>query len=378
MEIAGREIDPKMLAIGGVGVAGVMLLMRRGNSGANEPQTVNLVPSGELGWETIQNGDPSGRLIGGPGPAGEPGPAGAPGLPGAPGAPGTSAPPPTDVDQDTTTGGRRRRPGRRDRKDDKGDPNRRRDQEPGGGGRNERNRDRGNGQIGNPDRPRQPNRSDPPKVDDPRLDDPKRSRRRAEGRGGLRDDRRNDDVSGDIDIDVSGGKERARGRRARANADGGRANVGNVGQGTTGKIDASGGKASANASGGNGNRTGQAAKQAAKKVLNKGKRKGGDAFAGDDPDYENGHGRRDGRSGAAAGEVNTNPTPGSSVGGFFGLPSPLRSTQDVVVVKEGDTLSGLARRYYGNANMYQRFYTLNHDVLVGTDGVLRAGTRLKV
>jgi hypothetical protein len=285
MEVLGYEVTPKMLAIGGAGVAGLMYLVSRGQSGDTGAQTINLVPSGDLGWETIRDGDPSGRLIGGPGPAGEPGPAGAPGEPGVPGTPGTPGTGTgTGVDQDDDK--RRRR--RRDRdKNDRGNGGGRRDRDDRGNGGGRRDRDRD--QIREPDRPNQGNRQNPPKVDDPRLDDPKRARRREEGRGGLRNDRRNDDTSentgngGRIDIDVSGGRERDKGKRARAKADGGRANVGNVGPNTRGKIDASGGKAKADASGGNGNRTGQAAKQAAKKVL--GKRKGGDAFAGDDPDY---------------------------------------------------------------------------------------------
>jgi hypothetical protein len=104
------------------------------------------------------------------------------------------------------------------------------------------------------------------------------------------------------------------------------------------------------------------------------KRKGGEAFAGDDPDFENGHGRRDGRGGAADLEVNTNPSRGGSIGGFFGNPNPLRGPGDAVVVKEGDTLTGLATR---QGVTLERLYTLNRDILVG-NGVLRAGTRLKV
>ena len=238
------------------------------------------------------------------------------------------------------------------------------------------------------------NRQNPPRVDDPRLDDPKRERRRREGRGGLRDDNPRPDTGnanggngngGRLDIDVSGGRERSRGKRANARADGGRANVGNVGPNTSGKIDASGGKAKANASGGNGNRTGQDAKQAAKKVVqaarggnNKKRGKGGEAFAGDDPFYQNGHGRQDGMGVQAALAVNTNPTPGGTIGGFMGRPSPLRGPHDVVVVKEGDTLSGLAQRVYGGTGQVERLYTLNRDQLVGNGKILRAGTRLKV
>jgi nucleoid-associated protein YgaU len=151
--------------------------------------------------------------------------------------------------------------------------------------------------------------------------------------------------------------------------------VKDIDKGTQGSIKANGGNARADASGGNGNRTGQAAKKAAQKVT--GKRRGGDAFAGDDPLYENGHGRRDGRSGAATLDVNTDPQRGRSIGGYLNRPSPLRGPRETVVVKEGDTLHGLAARVYGDGRQHERLYTLNRDILLGRT-TLEAGTVLRV
>lgn len=384
IELGGVELTPKVLALGGAGVAGVFLLLSRGKGASSaEPGAVTLSPGNGLNWSDVITGpDDRGALIGASGRDGEAGP---PGIPGLPGTTPTPNPPPGDtgVDQDPDGGGGGRRRRRRDRDNGgRGNGGNRQDETSGGGGgrgnRRDRNRDDERGTRG-PDNPSQPNRSDPPRVDDPRLDDPKRERRRREGRGGLREDERGD--QGDnFNVDVSGGRERSRGRRANARADGGRANVGNVGPNTSGNINASGGKAKADASGGNGNQTGKSAKQAAKKVMQKarGGRRGGEAFAGDEPNYQNGHGRQDGRSGAASLEVNTNPTPGGTIGGFFGRPSPLRGPHDVIVVKEGDTLTGLAQRHLGSTGAVERIYQLNRDLFVGNGRVLRAGMRLKV
>ena len=395
MEIAGVEVNPKMLAIGGAAGLGLLALTMKGRGSSDEGQTVTLSPGNGLNWsDVVADPNDRGRLIGPGGPIGDPGPPGAPGLPGEPGAPAPGTTPPPVVDQDGGRDPNKRRPNRRDRRDRRdNDRKDRRDDDRGGGrnnrdpredvsrrdpagnnGRDRRDRERDRDELRGRDKPTQPNRQDPVRVDDPRLDDPKRARRREEGRGGLREDRRGDQNGGRFEIDVSGGREKAKGKRANANADGGKGRGGDIGKNPSGRVDAGGGRAKADASGGNGNRTGQAAKQAAKKVL---KRKGGEAFAGDDPDYENGHGRRDGRGGAADLEVNTNPSRGGSIGGFFGNPNPLRGPGDVVVVKEGDTLSGLARRVYGSGGAVERLYTLNRDILVG-DGVLRAGTRLRV
>lgn len=375
IELGGVELTPRVLAIGGAGVAGVFLLMSR-NKSAAPGQTATLSPGEGLNWSDVIAGpDERGALIGAPGRDGEAGP---PGIPGLPGTTPTPNPAPGDPDVDQSGGGRRRRP-RRDR--DRGDGGR------GDGGNRQDNRsdredrpgrdrrDRNRDDLRGPDKPTQNNRSDPPRVDDPRQDDPKRERRRANGRGGLREDERGDQ-GGNFNVDVSGGRERSRGRRARANADGGRATIGDVDKNVTGSVNANGGKAKADASGGNGNRTGQAAKNVAKRA--RGGRRGGEAFAGDDPHYQNGHGRQDGRAGAATLEVNTNPTPGGTIGGFFGQPSPLRAPHDVIVVKEGDTLSGLAQRHLGSTGAVERIYQLNRDLFVGNGRVLRAGMRLKV
>lgn len=390
MEIAGYEVEPKALALGGAAIAGLVVMLAKGRNSGAEEQTATLRPADGLTWADVIANPKDRGVIAGPGEPGAPGPPGAPGLPGTPGTPGTGSSGDPVVDQDTDRR-RRRRPGRgnggRDDRGDRGDGKGRgdrRDDRLGGRGNNrdDRNRpdprdrpdrDRGDGLRGNRGKPTQGNRQDPVRVDDPRLDDPKRAERRRKGREGLRDDKRGDG-RGDFDIDVSGGRERDKGKRANANADGGRAHVGNVGPNTSGRIDASGGRAKADASGGNGNRTGQDAKRAAKKRLGR----GGAAFAGDDPLYENGHGRRDGRAGAASLEVNTHPNLGGSIGGFFGRPNPLRGPSDVIVVKEGDTLSGIARRAYGSTGKVERLYRLNEGVLLGGNRILRAGTVLKV
>jgi nucleoid-associated protein YgaU len=56
---------------------------------------------------------------------------------------------------------------------------------------------------------------------------------------------------------------------------------------------------------------------------------------------------------------------------------PPAETQ-VYVIRDGDTLIGIARRIYGNAVRYMDIYEANRDVLASPDATLYAGQRLRI
>jgi nucleoid-associated protein YgaU len=59
-------------------------------------------------------------------------------------------------------------------------------------------------------------------------------------------------------------------------------------------------------------------------------------------------------------------------------PLPVPSTQDRVhVVESGDTLTAIAKRYYGDASKWQKVLDANKDVLKGSDS-LQLGQKLKI
>lgn len=62
-----------------------------------------------------------------------------------------------------------------------------------------------------------------------------------------------------------------------------------------------------------------------------------------------------------------------------GMPAerPAAAAQ-VYVIRDGDTLIGIARRVYGSAAMYMKLYEANRDVLASPDATLYAGQRLRI
>lgn len=57
-------------------------------------------------------------------------------------------------------------------------------------------------------------------------------------------------------------------------------------------------------------------------------------------------------------------------------PAPLAEGQ-IHVVAAGDTLSGLAKKYYGKAGLYMKIFEANRDVLNNPD-LIKIGQKLKI
>jgi nucleoid-associated protein YgaU len=64
-------------------------------------------------------------------------------------------------------------------------------------------------------------------------------------------------------------------------------------------------------------------------------------------------------------------------GGQAPAPAPVLPSYETYVVRKGDTLSGIARRYYGTALEWRRLADVNRDVLASPDQ-LRPGMELKI
>ena len=57
----------------------------------------------------------------------------------------------------------------------------------------------------------------------------------------------------------------------------------------------------------------------------------------------------------------------------------LRSTSQVeyYVIQKGDSLSGIAKRYYGNANDYPRIFDANREVIKNPD-LIYPGQKIRI
>jgi nucleoid-associated protein YgaU len=70
---------------------------------------------------------------------------------------------------------------------------------------------------------------------------------------------------------------------------------------------------------------------------------------------------------APADQLPQEPLPGASGG----------SQQQTHVVASGDTLSKIAKRYYGDANQWRRIYEANQDIIKNPD-LIHPGQQLKI
>jgi nucleoid-associated protein YgaU len=433
MEIAGYEIpDQYILAGGGILLVGGFLLSR--NKGETK-EIAELRPAEGLTWQDVIGRSDEGKLIGPGGPIGETGPPGLPPITPTPTPEPEPEPTPTDefisdpIDAFSNARNKRAKDGGRACANNRDCPDGKRCRNGRCVGEREEN---GNT---NSNRPHMPREGDGGRdFTDPRLDDPKDRKRRNEsgnkvdnGRsvdrrtrdnstetpvqhnprsGSIRHpdkDSKHDgnggrvktgDIAGNIDINVSGGRETKRGKNADASAKGGRVKTGNIGKGTTGTINATGGTASANASGGNNERERRDREEKDRRDREerdrvnaenarrnqggggggKGKGRGGYGVAGINT---NGYGRLDGRGGDAEGFVRTHISPGSTTGSFMASPQALTGRNDNLVIARGETLKGLAKRAYGSASFWPRIVTLNNRVIL-PEGEIPAGTKIRI
>lgn len=436
MELFGQEIDNRYVAVGGAGLLGLLFYLTKGDGSESDEQFAYLRPAEGLTWDDVLDGNDEG-VVPFPGPPGLPGPPGTSPPPTDTAPPPTDRPgrrgdrcsrkrdcggrlvcfegecvPPGVAEREERPG--RERPGDRPGRERPRDEPRFRTPEPINDPRDRNPRDRNErDRNGNrdPNRPNMPNRN--PDVDDPRLDSPRdRSRRDAGGgtfvnpdrgqkdfiidrRGGIARGRNAEADGGIVDIgdidrgvtgriDVGGGTaiSRDRGGRgqgsARSNANAGSVRLGNVNSrnsDTRTVIEAGGGRAQADASGGN-RQGNQAVGNRVRKAL--GGRRGGDATYGEATLFSNeGIGRNDGFGGKAAGFVRTNPTPGSTVGGFMPVSQPITQPGETAIIRPGESLRGLAQRKYGDPSRVPRIVALNQSLLMGRTEI-PAGTKFRI
>jgi hypothetical protein len=370
MEIAGYEVDNKMLAIAGAAGLGIIAFISK-RSNTDPTQTATLQPAEGLTWNDLISPPKDRGTVGsvGDGGTGLTGPAGPPGVPGLPGKRGPRGKP-----------GKSPKDTKPDRNKDNNDDNNRH--------HNDRHRveipehhnrggDPNNGH--NIDKPRQRHEHERERRD-PRLDTPKQNRRRNEGENRLNDrnhrretdrerdrglnrerdsgrDRERERGRGVLNIIKRGGTSISRGRHARSRARGGTVTHGDIDRNTSTHIDVSGGTAISNASGGNGNRT---------------RRRRGAGFQGED----DGFGRADGKI-QAAGFVRTNISPGQTTGGFMPMPHPIKAPGDTEIINEGESLKQFSKRVYGYSHFWPRIVALNNTYQF-QDREIPAGTVLRI
>lgn len=69
------------------------------------------------------------------------------------------------------------------------------------------------------------------------------------------------------------------------------------------------------------------------------------------------------------------PAAGAVVAG--GVPAPTVVAPKVHVVEKGDTLSAIAKKYYGKASLYTKIFEANRDVLTDPDRI-KPGQKLRI
>jgi len=57
--------------------------------------------------------------------------------------------------------------------------------------------------------------------------------------------------------------------------------------------------------------------------------------------------------------------------------APVAAEETVHIVEKGDTLSALAKKYYGKANLYMKIFNANKDQLTNPD-VIKVGQKLRI
>ena len=77
-------------------------------------------------------------------------------------------------------------------------------------------------------------------------------------------------------------------------------------------------------------------------------------------------------------EPEASPEPAPAAGSLAAeAPGKMPATERIHEVVSGDTLSGLAKRYYGDARQYMRIFEANRDQLDDPD-MIRVGQKLRV
>jgi nucleoid-associated protein YgaU len=64
-------------------------------------------------------------------------------------------------------------------------------------------------------------------------------------------------------------------------------------------------------------------------------------------------------------------------GGMLPMPEVAPAGETVHVVVSGDTLSGIAKKYYGKAGLYMKIFEANKDILTNPD-VIKVGQKLRI
>jgi nucleoid-associated protein YgaU len=60
-----------------------------------------------------------------------------------------------------------------------------------------------------------------------------------------------------------------------------------------------------------------------------------------------------------------------------GAPAPVAAAGKVHVVEKGDTLSAIAKKYYGKAGAYMKIFEANRDILSDPDKI-KPGQKLRI
>jgi nucleoid-associated protein YgaU len=75
--------------------------------------------------------------------------------------------------------------------------------------------------------------------------------------------------------------------------------------------------------------------------------------------------------------IRITPAPAPAQGGMLPMPAAAPAGETVHVVVSGDTLSGIAKNYYGKAGLYMKIFEANKDILTNPD-VIKVGQKLRI
>jgi LysM repeat protein len=80
---------------------------------------------------------------------------------------------------------------------------------------------------------------------------------------------------------------------------------------------------------------------------------------------------------AAATAAAPAPAPAAGAVVASGAPAPVAAAGKVHVVEKGDTLSAIAKKYYGKAGAYMKIFEANRDILSDPDKI-KPGQKLRI